>query len=312
MEKFGFVFPGQGSQKLGMLSALAEQQPIIRETYAEASEALGLDLWEVSQHDSGNSLDQTQVTQPVLLTTSVALWRLWQQRGGLNPSILVGHSLGEYSALVCAGAMTFADAVRIVRRRGEFMQAAVPEGAGRMAAIVGLEEYQINEICDEAEAGEVVSAANFNSPGQTVIAGNTAAVNRAIALCKEAGAKRALPLSVSVPSHCELMRPAARQLSEALAEIAVSAPEIPVVQNVNAEINSDPESIKQNLIKQLYAPVLWVDCVRVVHKSGVRKLVECGPGRVLCGLIKRIEGSLVCCGCDEPASFESALQEVSS
>ncbi|MEX2469165.1 MAG: ACP S-malonyltransferase [Pseudohongiellaceae bacterium] len=310
MEKSGFVFPGQGSQKLGMLGALASAYPLVQETFAEASAVLGQDLWEIAQHDAGNSLDQTDITQPILLTASVAIWRVWQQQYGPKPAILAGHSLGEYSALVCAGALDFAAAVRVVNQRGQFMMQTVPPGTGKMAAIVGLENYQINEICDEAEEHQVVSAANFNSPGQTVIAGDAEAVDRAIALCREAGAKRALPLKVSVPSHCELMRPAAVQLAEVLAAVEITPPDIAVVQNVNAEIVTDPDALRANLVKQLYAPVQWVDCVRVMHKAGIGHIVECGPGRVLCGLIKRIESSLICCGSDDPASLESALQEL--
>lgn len=312
MQKFGFVFPGQGSQKLGMLSDLASHSSQIRETFAEASEVLGRDLWEITQHDGDNSLDQTHITQPVLLTASVAIWRLWNHRGAPQPSILAGHSLGEYSALVCAGVMDFTDAVGIVHHRGQFMQEAVPLGDGKMAAIVGLENFQINEICDEAEEQGVVSAANFNSPGQTVIAGNARAVDFAIELCKEAGAKRALPLNVSVPSHCDLMRPVALKLERELAAIDFKPPTIPVVQNVNAEICENPEKIKLNLIKQLYSPVLWVDCIRLIHKAGVNHLVECGPGKVLCGLIKRIEPDLRCFGSDDVASLDSAVAEVST
>lgn len=312
MHKFGFVFPGQGSQKLGMLGNLANEHSLITETFKEASDVLDIDLWETAQHDSENNLDQTHITQPVLLTASVAIWRLWQQQTQNRPAILAGHSLGEYSALVCAEVLSLSDAVRIVHQRGQFMQAAVPAGVGKMAAIVGLENYQIHEICDEAEKGEIVSAANFNSPGQTVIAGDAAAVDRAIILCKEAGAKRALPLNVSVPSHCALMKPAALELEKSLSEIAFAEPSIAVVQNVNAELGLTPESIKQNLIKQLYEPVLWVDCVNVIAKAGVTKLVECGPGKVLSGLIKRIDPSITCFGSDDPASLESAIAEMAS
>lgn len=312
MDNFGFVFPGQGSQKLGMLSELSKSKNTVEQTFAEASEALGQDLWLIAQSDPQNSLDRTDITQPVLLTASVAIWRIWAEMDGKQPSLLAGHSLGEYSALVCAGVLELGEAVKVVHQRGQFMQAAVPDGTGKMAAIVGLEGYQINEICDEAEQGEVVSAANFNCPGQTVIAGHAAAVDRAIALCKEAGAKRALPLKVSVPSHCELMRPAAQQLGEVLDGLSLRAPAIPVLQNVNAEASDDPEEIKKNLIKQLYAPVLWLDCVQAMHKQGVRLVIECGPGRVLCGLIKRIEADLVCCGSDDLHGLESARQEVLS
>lgn len=312
MHKFGFVFPGQGSQKLGMLANLANDYPLISETFEEASSVLGLDLWETAQHDSQNNLDQTHITQPVLLTASVAIWRLWQQKTELRPAILAGHSLGEYSALVCADVLSLADAVRIVHQRGQFMQAAVPAGVGKMAAIVGLENYQINEICDEAEKGEIVSAANFNSPGQTVIAGDLAAVDRAIVLCKEAGAKRALPLNVSVPSHCALMKPAASKLEHALSEIQFSAPSIAVVQNVNGELGQTPDEIKQNLVKQLYQPVRWVDCVNVIARAGVTKLVECGPGKVLSGLIKRIDPSITSSASDDSASLDSAIAEMAS
>lgn len=310
MEKFGFVFPGQGSQKLGMLSDLASSHAVIEQTFAEASEALGSDLWQICQHDNDNTLDRTDITQPVLLTASVAIWRLWEQLGGPQPSMLAGHSLGEYSALVCAGVLEFTDAVSMVNKRGQYMQASVPAGEGKMAAIVGLENHQIHEICDEAEQGQIVSAANFNSPGQTVIAGDTSAVERAIALCKEAGAKRALPLNVSVPSHCDLMRPAAKQLAEELENINFQAPQIAVVQNCSAEICEDPEQIKTNLIKQLHEPVRWVDCVNVMHRAGVKKIVECGPGKVLCGLIRRIQSDISCLGCDDPTSLENARAEM--
>jgi [acyl-carrier-protein] S-malonyltransferase len=310
MHKFGFVFPGQGSQKLGMLGSLANDYSLITDIFKEASDVLGLDLWEIAQHDSENNLDQTHITQPVLLTASVAIWRLWQQRSPLRPSVLAGHSLGEYSALVCADVLSFADAVNVVHQRGRFMQAAVPPGVGKMAAIVGLEDYQIHEICDEAEKGEVVSAANFNSPGQTVIAGDASAVERAIILCKEAGAKRALPLNVSVPSHCALMKPAAIELEKILDDIEFSAPSIAVVQNVNGELVDSPDEIKLNLIKQLYTPVLWVDCIGSMSEAGVTKLVECGPGKVLSGLIKRIDSDIRCFGSDDTASLNIAIGEM--
>jgi len=312
MHKFGFVFPGQGSQKLGMLGSLANDYSLITDTFEEASDVLGLDLWEIAQHDSENNLDQTHITQPVLLTASVAIWRLWQQRSPARPSVLAGHSLGEYSALVCADVLSLADAVNVVHQRGKFMQAAVPPGVGKMAAIVGLENYQILEICDEAEKGEVVSAANFNSPGQTVIAGDASAVERAIILCKEAGAKRALPLNVSVPSHCALMKPAAIELEKILDETEFSAPSIAVVQNVNGELVDSPGEIKLNLIKQLYAPVLWVDCIDIISKKGVTKLVECGPGKVLSGLIKRIDSDIRCFGSDDTASLNIAIGEMAT
>lgn len=312
MQKFGFIFPGQGSQKLGMLSELARDHAIIEQTFAEASEVLQMNLWEIAQHDTANNLDQTQITQPVLLASSIAIWRLWNQQQGPKPSILAGHSLGEYSALVCAEVISFTDAVSLVHKRGLFMQSAVPPGTGKMAAIVGLDNYKINEVCQQASAGQVVSAANFNSAGQTVIAGDTEAVERAMELCKAAGAKRTLPLNVSVPSHCALMQGAAELLEKELDGIEFNVATIPVVQNVTAEINTAPVQIKKNLIKQLYAPVLWVDSVQLISKAGVTKLIECGPGKVLCGLIRRIDSELACFGSDTTQSLNSAIAEVSN
>jgi len=312
MQKFGFVFPGQGSQKLGMLGDLAKDHPVIEQTFAEASEVLGIDLWDVAQYDNANNLDQTQITQPVLLSSSIAIWRLWDQQQADKPSILAGHSLGEYSALVCAGVIGFADAVKLVHQRGQFMQSAVTAGTGKMAAIIGLDNYKIIEICEQAAEQQIVSAANFNSTGQTVIAGDADAVERAMALCKEAGAKRALPLNVSVPSHCALMKPAAELLEGELDKITFNSAVIPVVQNATAQINSDPQEIKDNLIKQLYAPVLWVDSIQLMHKAGVPKIIECGPGKVLCGLIRRIESDLSCFGSDDSQSLSSAIAEISA
>lgn len=270
-----------------------------------------MNLWEIAQHDTANNLDQTQITQPVLLASSVAIWRLWNQQQAVKPSILAGHSLGEYSALVCAEVISFTDAISLVHKRGLFMQSAVPPGAGKMAAIVGLDNYKIIEICQQAAAGQVVSAANFNSAAQTVIAGNTEAVERAMELCKEAGAKRALALNVSVPSHCALMQAASELLQDELDKVEFNVATIPVVQNVTAEINTDPEQIKKNLIKQLYAPVLWVDSVQLISRAGVTKLIECGPGKVLCGLIRRIDSELACFGSDDTQSLNSAIAEVS-
>ncbi|MCB1671760.1 MAG: ACP S-malonyltransferase [Gammaproteobacteria bacterium] len=311
MRKFGFVFPGQGSQKLGMLAELADHHPELTDTFSEASSVIGQDLWETCQHDTTNNLDQTEITQPVLLTASVAIWRLWKAAGAADPAIMAGHSLGEYSALVCAGVLDFADAVRLVHKRGQYMQQAVPAGTGAMAAIVGLEDYQIREVCQQVAEGQVVSAANYNSPGQTVIAGDAEAVNRAMVALKEAGAKRALPLKVSVPSHCALMKPAADRLAADLEAIAFRPAAIPVVQNVNAEVATEANSIKQNLLGQLHQPVLWVDSIRLISQGGIRMLVECGPGKVLCGLIKRIEADIACFGSDDVQSFQQACEEVS-
>jgi len=309
MSTFGFVFPGQGSQKLGMLGDLAEIHPSIKATFDLASEVLQRDAWEIAQIDAENLLDRTDITQPLLLAASVAIWRAWQEAGGKAPSILAGHSLGEYSALVCAEVITLKDALRLVNRRGLYMQNAVPPGTGKMAAIVGLDDEAILAACKEAAQGEIVSPANFNSQGQTVIAGHTAAVERAMVACKKAGAKRTLPLNVSVPSHCELMRPAAEELALDLEAITFSTPKIAVVQNSTAEIVSDPLQIKTNLISQLYLPVQWVDSVRIMASNGVQKVVECGPGKVLCGLIKRIDKDLGCMGSEEPLDFDTAITQ---
>ncbi len=309
MSTFGFVFPGQGSQKLGMLGDLAEIHPSIKATFDLASEVLQRDAWEIAQIDAENLLDRTDITQPLLLAASVAIWRAWQEAGGKAPSILAGHSLGEYSALVCAEVITLKDALRLVNRRGLYMQNAAPPGTGKMAAIVGLDDEAILAACKEAAQGEIVSPANFNSQGQTVIAGHTAAVERAMVACKEAGAKRTLPLNVSVPSHCELMRPAAEELALDLEAITFSTPKIAVVQNSTAEIVSDPLQIKTNLISQLYLPVQWVDSVRIMASNGVQKVVECGPGKVLCGLIKRIDKDLVCMGSEELLDFDTAITQ---
>jgi len=312
MHNIGFVFPGQGSQKLGMLADLATHFDVIEETFAEASAVLGKDLWEVSQIDLNEQLNQTDITQPVLLAASVAIWRVWHSQQGVQPSILAGHSLGEYSALVCSGVLAFGDAVQLVHQRGRHMQAAVSAGTGKMAAIVGLDDVKIAGLCEQAAQGQVVSAANFNSPGQTVIAGDVDAVERAMVLCKEAGAKRALPLNVSVPSHCALMAPAAEQLQAELNRVQFNSPQIPVVQNVNAQICGDPNLIKENLIKQLYAPVLWVDSIKCMGAIGVQKILECGPGKVLSGLIRRIEPDISCFASEAPEAMTSAIAELSS
>ena len=282
-----FVFPGQGSQSLGMLNELGAEKPVIVETFKEASEALGYDLWKLVQEGPEEQLNQTDKTQPAILTASIALWRLWLEEGGAKPAFVSGHSLGEYSALVAAGSLSLKDAVRLVKRRGELMQEAVPAGHGAMAAILGLDDAVVVDICAKAAEDEVVSAVNFNSPGQVVIAGNKAAVDRAMALCKEAGAKRALPLAVSVPSHCALMKPAAERFAESVNAIEWKAPQIPVVQNVTAAIAADLDALKHDLLAQLYQPVRWVECVQTLAANGAVNLVECGPGKVLAGLNKR-------------------------
>lgn len=302
-----FVFPGQGSQKIGMLADVAAKHALIQATFAESSEALGYDMWQLIQQGQQEEINLTEKTQPILLTASVALWRLWLQQGGAKPSLMAGHSLGEFTALVCAGSLDFADAVRLVRARGQFMQTAVPVGEGSMAAILGLDDDVINQICAEAAQGECVQAVNYNSPGQVVIAGKVAAVDRAIEKLKAAGAKRAMPLPVSAPFHTDLMRPAGERLAEALADITIKVPEIAVVHNVHAQTESNPEKIRELLIQQIYSPVKWVDCVNTMVKAGVTTTVECGPGKVLSGLNKRIEKSLDCLAIEEEQALLDAV-----
>ncbi len=284
-----FVFPGQGSQSVGMLAELGENQASVKETFAQASEVVGFDLWELVQKGPEAELNDTANTQPAMLAAGVAIWRLWQQRGGENPVVMAGHSLGEYTALVCAGAVDFEEAVALVRERGRFMQEAVPPGDGAMAAILGLGDEQVIAICERAAEGEVVAAVNFNSPGQVVVAGAAGAVSRAVDLAKEEGAKRAIVLPVSVPSHCALMRDAARRLEERLKEVTIRSPEVPVVNNVDVMAERDPEAIRDALVRQLYSPVRWVETIRCLAERGVDSLVECGPGKVLAGLNRRID-----------------------
>jgi [acyl-carrier-protein] S-malonyltransferase len=285
---FAFIFPGQGSQSVGMLGELAAQFPLVKETYAEASAALGYDLWRVVQEGPEAELNLTHITQPAMLAGGVAVWRVWQAQGGARPAVMAGHSLGEYTALVASGSLNFADAVQLVADRGRFMQEAVPAGAGAMAAILGLDDDRVIAVCAEAAQSEVVSAVNFNSPGQVVAAGHAAAVERAVALAKEAGAKRALVLPVSVPSHCSLMAPAAERLAERLASVAVVAPAIPVINNVDVKAESAADAIRDALRRQLFMPVRWVEVINAMSARGVGSVVECGPGKVLAGLNKRI------------------------
>jgi [acyl-carrier-protein] S-malonyltransferase len=306
--KSAFIFPGQGSQSIGMLSAAAEAWPIVNRTFAEASNVLGYDLWHLCQKGTTEELGQTMVTQPALLTASVALWRQWLVAGGSNPDFLAGHSLGEYSALVAAESLDFVEAVKLVRLRGELMQDAVPAGEGKMAAILGLADEDVVAACDEAAQGDVVAAVNFNSAGQVVIAGATAAVDRAIDVCKQKGARKAMPLPVSVPSHCALMKGAAEELAEALDGVRFNNALIPVIQNVNAVGETDSDTLKANLLKQLYSPVLWTDSVRTLVNNGVEVAVECGSGKVLAGLIKRIDRNLSVYGIEDPESLSAALK----
>jgi len=304
-----FIFPGQGSQAVGMLADFADNE-IVQNTFKEASDALGYDLWALISEGPAEKLNQTHHTQPALLTSSVALWRLWHEQSEVTPSIVAGHSLGEYSALVCAGVISLADGVQLVEKRGQFMQASVPEGTGAMYAIIGLADDKIIEACEQAAEGQVVSAVNFNSPGQVVIAGNKEAVERAGALCKEAGAKRALPLPVSVPSHCALMKDAADKLAAELEQIAFNAPNVPVVNNVDVAIENEAAAIKEALIKQLYSPVRWTETIEYFAANGIEKAVEVGPGKVLQGLVKRISKAVACTSANDDASLTSAIELV--
>lgn len=287
-------FPGQGSQSVGMLGELADEFGIIKETFAQASDALGYDVWELVQQDPNNQLNETQFTQPALLTASVALYRVAKDKGLGDDLVMAGHSLGEYSALVCAGAIDFKDAVKLVEARGKFMQEAVADGEGAMAAVIGLDDDVIKQICEEQAQGEVVTPVNYNSPGQVVIAGHASAVSRAGEALKEAGAKRVLPLPVSVPSHCALMKPAAEKLKQELESITVKSPVIDVINNVDVMVETDPVAIKDALVRQLYCPVRWTESVEKAADMSVEKAFEVGPGKVLTGLNKRITKSFNC------------------
>lgn len=290
---FAFFFPGQGSQSLGMMNGFSEQA-VVKATFDEASAALGQDLWAMINGEDAELIGQTVNTQPIMLAAGMATYRAYLEAGGKTPAVVAGHSLGEYTALVAAGALDFADAVKLVRLRAELMQSAVPQGVGAMAAILGLEDEQVKAICTAAEQGEVVEAVNFNSPGQVVIAGNTAAVERAMAAAKEAGAKRALPLPVSVPSHCSLMKAAAEKLAEALKTVDIKQPQIRVIHNADVAAYDSPEAIKDALVRQLYSPVRWTETVNALVSEGITESAECGPGKVLAGLAKRINKEAVC------------------
>lgn len=290
---FAFFFPGQGSQSLNMMNGF-DGLAVVKATFDEASDVLGQDLWAMINGDDAEIIGQTVNTQPLMLAAGVATYRAYLEAGGKEPAVVAGHSLGEYTALVAAGALDFADAVKLVRLRAELMQNAVPQGVGAMAAVLGLEDEQVKAICAEAAQGEVVEAVNFNSPGQVVIAGNAAAVERAMELAKEAGAKRALPLPVSVPSHCSLMKPAAEKLAEALKEVNIREPKIRVVHNADVVSYNDAEKIKDALVRQLYSPVRWTETVNTLVDEGITESAECGPGKVLAGLAKRINKAAVC------------------
>lgn len=309
--KFAFVFPGQGSQKVGMLANAAIEYPEVLATFAEASEVLGYDLWELVQTGPQEELNLTEKTQPLLLTASVALWRVWQANGGAMPVWMAGHSLGEFSALVCSEVIAFDAAVDLVRQRGAFMQAAVPVGVGAMAAIIGLDDEAIATACKSvASETAVAQAVNFNSPGQVVIAGHADAIDKAIIVCKEAGAKRALPLPVSAPFHTSLMQTAGDKLAGVMAGIPFNKPKIPIVHNVNALPENDPDQIRQLMVEQIYSPVQWTRCIEYIVQQGVAITVECGPGKVLSGLSRRIHKPLQALAIEEPESINAALGEL--
>lgn len=304
-----FVFPGQGSQSLGMLAELAAVHPEVRAAFDEASQGAGVDLWALGQQGPEEQLNQTEFTQPALLAAGVATWRAWLARGGARPALLAGHSLGEYAALVAAGSISLADGAKLVRERGRLMQASVPAGTGAMAAVLGAEDALIAEVC-EAVAGEgVVVPANFNSPGQVVIGGDAAAVDRALAELAARGVRKAVKLAVSVPSHTPLMREAANRLSEVMAGMAWNEPSIPVVQNVDGEVHEGVQSIRDALVRQLYLPVRWTDCVQALAARGATRIAECGPGKVLTGLAKRIDKSLDARALGTPADFDAVLAD---
>ena len=306
-QKLALVFPGQGSQSVGMLADLYAEYAIVRDTFAESSAALGYDLWSLVANGPESDLNETHRTQPALLTASVAIWRLWCQQGGAKPDYLAGHSLGEYSALVCAGVLSLGVAVQLVEKRGQYMQSAVPAGTGAMSAIIGLDDALIAKACEEAAQGEVVSPVNFNSPGQVVIAGNKAAVERANELCKAAGAKRALPLPVSVPSHCALMKPAAEQLAADLTALNFSTPNFLVVNNVDVAVAANDDAVKDALVRQLYSPVRWTETIEWLSAQGVTQVVEIGAGKVLNGLVKRINRDLEVSSVNDLASLQAAF-----
>lgn len=302
-----FVFPGQGSQSVGMLNALSAAHPAVGQTYDEASEVLGYDLWRVVSGDPDGRLNQTDVTQPALLAAGVAVWRVWLEQGGAPPQVMAGHSLGEYTALVCADALAFPEAVALVAERGRLMQEAVPEGAGAMAAVLGLSDEQVADVCRQAAQDGVVQPVNFNSPGQVAVAGERRAVERAMELAKAAGARRALVLPVSVPSHCALMEDAAAKLLQRLQGVAVQTPAIPVLHNFDVQAHGDADEIREVLAKQLYNPVRWVETIQAMAAQGVTKLVECGPGKVLVGLNKRIDKGMTAHAVFDPDSLQAAL-----
>lgn len=310
LENLAMIFPGQGSQKVGMLADLYETYPCFAETFKTASEVLGKDLWALIQNGPEEQINLTENTQPILLTSSVAMWRVWQELGGAQPSYMAGHSLGEWSALVCAGVVKLEDAVKLVQLRGRYMQEAVPVGEGAMAAIIGLDDETIKDVCAKHQSLGVVSAVNFNAPGQVVIAGKKEAVEAASEDCKAAGAKRAMPLPVSAPFHTSLMQPAAERLADDMSAVEFSDPETPIVHNVTANTEVSGAEIKKLMIEQISAPVRWVECAQYLAAQGVTQAMECGPGKVLAGMIKRIDKSVSVAALDSPAAMQTAVESL--
>jgi len=310
-KSFAFVFPGQGSQAIGMLKGLADAYPEVHETFREASDVLGIDLWDIVQRGPEEELNRTVITQPALLATDVACYRVWRAAGGAVPFVMAGHSLGEYAALVCAESLSYKDGLRLVAERGRLMQEAVPAGLGAMAAVLGLADGDVVALCERYAQGEVLAAANYNAPGQVVIAGAKAAVDRAVAGAKAAGAKRAIMLPVSVPSHCQLMQGAAKTFAGSLAEVTFHAPLVPVIHNCHVLSHHEPKEIRAALIEQLFSPVRWVESVQHMVALGARAIIECGPGRILTGLNKRIVDH-PCLSLGEPADLLAVLGELGS
>jgi [acyl-carrier-protein] S-malonyltransferase len=303
------VFPGQGSQSIGMLAELSELHPSVKATFEEASDGAGTDLWALSQAGPEEMLGRTEYTQPALLAAGIAVWRLWQQQGGATPTVLAGHSLGEYTALVAAGALSLKDGAHLVRIRGQLMQDAAPAGVGAMAAVLGADDALVEAVCTEASGAQVVVPANYNSPGQIVIGGDAAAVDRALVLLAERGVRKAVKLAVSVPSHTPLMHEAANRLAQTMAGLHWNVPALPVVQNVDAQVHASVDAIRDALVRQLYLPVQWNGCVQALAARGVDRIGECGPGKVLAGLIKRIDKSLDARALGTPAEFAAAIEE---
>ncbi|GAA6168194.1 ACP S-malonyltransferase [Sessilibacter corallicola] len=307
-QNLAFIFPGQGAQSQGMLAELAAEHSIVEQTFAEASDVLGYDLWALSQNDEDGQINMTEITQPLLLTASTAIWRVWQSLSDIRPNFVAGHSLGEWSALVAAGVVEFKDAVALVRNRGKYMQEAVPAGVGSMAALIGLSDQDVNDACVEAAGDQVVAAVNYNAPGQVVIAGHKEAVDRAAVAAKAKGAKKVMPLAVSAPFHTILMKPASQRLQEDLQSVEFKAPEINIIHNVSAAGEPDPEKIKNIMIQQIYLPVRWVECVQALAANSIEMAVECGPGKVLSGMNKRIDKSIKSYQTDAPDTIAATVQ----